>query len=300
MSLVSERARILLLLLGDVATSVEDVREVGISRGVGGVAETVERNRALGGTKTSRNWALDGARVDRKTMTSLGSADVSLDNEERDVLEGDHAGLGGTKLIEVLDFSLALLGIGVHGEVRRVAILVVHVDHVARGATIIGARVGTVGSLVDSSSRSEETNGTSAIDGALILGPVVGVGELELNAGLTNVLDNPSLLLGDEKARAAVRGLLHNRGVAELLNKGLATLDGSIRQLGVLGGAVSRPATALDMLEHQKHTLDVAEVDEGIANVVSRLEVDAKVDKVVSAKADTIQESLESHLEDSQ
>jgi hypothetical protein len=33
---------------------------------------------------------------------------------------------------------------------------------------------------------------------------------------------------------------------------------------------------------------------------VSRLEVDAKVDEVVGAKADTIQKSLESHLENSQ
>lgn len=299
MSLVSERRRNLLLVVAEVAISVEDGGHVSTSRGVGGLTETVERNRG-DGAKALGDWALDGTRVGRTTKTSLRSADVSLDDAERDVVEGDHAGMGGTKLLEVLDLSLALLGVGIDVEVRRAAVLVVHVDHVARGAAIIGARVGAVGSLVDSSSRSKETNGAGAIDGALILGPVVGIGELELNTSPTNVLDDPSLLLGDEETRAAVRGLLHDRRVTELLNKSLTTLDGGIRQLSVLGGAVTRPATALDMLEHQEHTLDVAEVDEGIANVVSRLEVDAKVDEVVGAKADTIQKSLESHLEDSQ
>ena len=50
------------------------------------------------------------------------------------------------------------------------------------------------------------------------------------------------------------------------------------------------------MLEHEKHTLNVAEVDEGITNIVSGLEVDAQIDEVVSAEADTIKKRLQGHL----
>ena len=42
--------------------------------------------------------------------------------------------------------------------------------------------------------------------------------------------------------------------------------------------------------------MDVAEVDEGIADVASRLEIDTKVKEVVGPKADFVEKSLERQL----
>ena len=192
-----------------LTVGVVDVRHIGVSRSVGGVTETVKRDRHIV-AKSRENRALDrtGNRTDKAW---LRITNISLYNAERDVVEGHHARLGRAELLKVLGLGFVLLDVRVHVEVRRSAVPVVHVYHVARSAAIIRTSMGTVDRLVDGTGRREQTYGASAIDGALELRPVVGVRELDLNTSLANVLNDPGLFLGDEEARAAVWGLLHDR-----------------------------------------------------------------------------------------
>ena len=86
---------------------------------------------------------------------------------------------------------------------------------------------------------------------------------------------------------------MHDRGVAELLYQRLAALNRGIRDLCCLGGAIGSPAATLDAVDEGNHATDVSEVDEGIAHVAARLEVNAEVDEVVRTEADFVQEALE-------
>jgi len=112
---------------------------------------------------------------------------------------------------------------------------------------------------------------------------------------VANGVHQLGLILGDKEAGTTIGSLLHNRRVSELLNKRLASLDCRIRDPELLVGDETRPVAELHLEEHE-HPTDIREVDEGVSDVGTLLEIDAEVYEVVSAEADLIQDVLERHL----
>lgn len=89
---------------------------------------------------------------------------------------------------------------------------------------------------------------------------------------------------------------MHDRRIAELLDECLAALDGGVGNFGSLVRVEAGPEPTLDAVDEREHAVGIREVDEGVANIAARLEVDTKVHEVVSAKADVIEDVLEGHL----
>lgn len=140
--------------------------------------------------------------------------------------------------------------------------------------------------------RRIETDATSAIHGSLKLGQVVRTRERLLCTGVAQLAHDLRVGVGEEETRTTERSLLHDRRVAELLDESLTTLDGGVGDLGILGRTEAIPATTLKTVDEGDHAVDIGEVDEGIAHIAARLEVDTKVQEVVGTKADVIEDGL--------
>jgi len=140
-----------------------------------------------------------------------------------------------------------------------------------------------------------KADATSAIHGTLKLGKVVGAGKRLLSTSNAKATHVPSVCNSDDETRATERRLLHDRGVAELLDQSLAALDSRIRNLSSLVRSETRPGTTLHAVNDSKHAVGISEVDEGIADIATRLEVDTEVQKVVSTEADVVEDVLERH-----
>jgi hypothetical protein len=145
--------------------------------------------------------------------------------------------------------------------------------------------------------RGKQTDGAGAVHGTLELGEVVWAREDLLNAGVPKLAGDLSVNVRVEETRATERSLLHDGRVAELLNQSLTTLDGGVRDLSGLVGTVTNPGATLDVIEQVGHAVDVGEVDEGIADVATGLEVNAKVHEVVGTKALLVEDGLEGQLQ---
>jgi hypothetical protein len=140
--------------------------------------------------------------------------------------------------------------------------------------------------------RRVEADATSGVHGALKLGEVVRTRECLLSTSLSQLVHHLGFDECVDEARTTERSLLHDGGVAELLDKSLTTLDCGVRDLSVLAGAEARPRATLQTIEQGDHAIGVGEVDEGIAHVAARLEIYAEVQEVVCAEADIVEDSL--------
>lgn len=264
--------------------------------------------RAVGPTsRTSRsgvdaaNRTTDNTRNGDKTGVLV---EVLCDVGHGDRVEADRTTVATTEGIQVPGLDVLLLVISQTGELDRRSVLVgeVHggLHHVARATTVVGARAVAVLGAGSVSTRRVKTGATSTIHGALELGDVVGTRERLLGAGEANLIHHLSLGEGDDETRAAEWSLLHDRRVAELLNKCLTSLDSRIGNLGGLRGVEARPDAVFDAVDQHKHAVGVGEVDEGVSDVAARLEIDPEIDEVVCAEAGDVDDVLESHLSKSQ
>ncbi len=217
-----------------------------------------------------------------------------------DGVEADGTTMTATKGVQVPDLDVLLLLLGQTGELDRSSMLVskVHggLHHVARGAAVVHARAVAEFDAGRVTTRRVKAGATGTIHGTLKLGDVVRTRERLFGAGEANLIHHLSLGKGDDDTRAAERSLLHDRRVAELLNKRLASLNRRIRNLGGLVRVEAGPEAMFDAVEELDHAVGVGEVDEGITDVAARLEVYAKVEEVVCAEAGDVDHVLESHL----
>lgn len=201
---------------------------------------------------------------------------------------------------EVPSLNLLLLGVGQASELNRSGALVgkVHsgLHDIARATTVVST--GAVAVLSDwrVSIGRVQADATSTIHGTLKLGKVVGAREGLLGTGGAQLAHHLSVDERKDQSRATVWSLLHDGGVAKLLDKSLATLDGGIGDLGSLVGVEAGPESTLNTIDEGEHAIGVGEVDEGVANVAARLEVYAEVHEVVSAEADFVEDVLQGHL----
>jgi hypothetical protein len=145
--------------------------------------------------------------------------------------------------------------------------------------------------------RGKQTDGAGAIHRTLKLGEVVWAREHLLGAGVAKLAGDLSVNVRVEETRATEGSLLHDGGVAELLDQSLTTLDGGVRDLGGLVGTITNPGATLDVVDQVDHAVDVGEVDEGITDVATGLEVNAKVHEVVGTKALLVEDGLEGQLQ---
>jgi len=218
-----------------------------------------------------------------------------------DVVEGDASDLTLTVEVRVPELDVALLQVSEAGKLNRSSALAgeVHgsLHHVARSAAI--PRAGAVAVLGNGGEpmRRVETDATGAVHRTLKLRQVVRTREGLLGASRSKLISSISVEVGEEETGSTEGRLLHDGRVAKLLHQSLATLDGSVGDLGSLGRTICSPGTTLEAVDEGDHATYVGEVDEGIAHVAAGLEVDAKVEEIVGAKADFVEDSLERHLQ---
>jgi hypothetical protein len=264
------------------------------TRGGSNIARVVDMVRATHG------WATDDTGEATTDGRSKNLAKVLANMRQGNVLERDVANLTLAVVNRVPKLDVALLGLvkAVRGHRGSTLTGVVggSLSHVARCATVIGAV--TVAVLADTrdAMRRVQTNAASAVHRPLELGEVVRTREGLLSTRVAKPVEQVGIVVGQEQAWTAEGGLLHDRGVAELLDQSLTTLDGGVRDLSGLGRTVAKPATALDAVNESDHATDVGKVDEGIAHVAAGLEVDTEVHEVVGAEADLVEGGLERQL----
>lgn len=217
-----------------------------------------------------------------------------------DAVKGDTTTVTTTIGAQVPSLDVLLLGLAQAGKLNGSSALMskVHgsLHDVAGAATVVCA--GTVAVLGQRSVSvgGIETDATGAVHRTLKLGKIVGAREGLLGTGSAQLTHHLSVGDGEDQARATVRSLLHDRRVAELLDKCLAALDGGVGDLGGLLGVETGPESTLDAVNERQHAVGIGEVDEGVTNVAARLEVNAKVHEVVCAEADVIEDVLQGHL----
>lgn len=177
------------------------------------------------------NWTADGTMARRSTENGV-DAEVLLDVAHGDVLERGAAvaTLAVERRVPDLDVALGGLIGDLEGGIRSALTSVVHgsLDHVARSATVVCTRAVAVMLEGREAVGWEQADGTSAVHGTLELRQVVGAWEGLLDTDRAKLASSLSVLVGEEETRAAERSLLHDRGVAELLDQCLATLDGGV------------------------------------------------------------------------
>lgn len=237
------------------------------------------------------NDGIEGTLLLRKVLGDVGHGDV---------VEGDVSNLTLTVIVGVPNLDVALLQVSEACEWNRSSALASEVHrslhHVTRSAAIVST--GTVAVLGHGreTMRRVETNAAGAVHRTLKLRQVVRTREGLLSAGGAKLVAGIGIEVGKEEARTTEWCLLHDGRVAELLHQGLTTLDRGVRDLSSLGRAVGCPATTLDAVDEGDHATDVGEIDEGVAHVAARLEVNAEVEEVICAKADFVKNGLERHL----
>lgn len=187
------------------------------------------------------------------------------------------------------------------------AFLLQHIGHVCAGADRelrLQRQVARVATVVfgdevavsmGSASGREEALVLSALNGPLQLGHVVRVRERLLASSEAEVLVR-HVIVGVEETGTTEWRLLHDRRIAELGGESVLALDGCIADLGALVGLVTDPAFAFNVVKNGKHAVDVGEVDKGIADIASSLEVNAEVNEVVGAEADVVKHLLQRQL----
>lgn len=99
-----------------------------------------------------------------------------------------------------------------------------------------------------------------------------------------------------EESRSAERCLVHDHRISELLYKRFFTLDGSIRYLGVLLGAVAIPLLVSDVVHHVDDAVGIGEVDKRISNIACGVEVDAQIEEVILSKTVLVEERFQCKL----
>ena len=244
------------------------------------------------------DWTTDNTRnLKRSGSLSEVLGDVGHGN----VVEGNMTEVSTTIGVGVPGFDIALLEVRQASEGNGSGTLASELhsclEHVARCTTVVGARASAMLDGRRMTMRRIEADATSAIHGSLQLGQVVGTRKLLLGTGVAQLGDDLGISISEEETRATERCLLHDGGVAELLDESLATLDGGVGDLGSLGGVKARPRTTLNAIDECNHAMNIGEVDEGIADIARGLEVDAEVDEVVGAEADIVEDCLERHLQ---
>jgi hypothetical protein len=234
---------------------------------------------------------------------SLMLCEVHGDMGQRNEVEGNGSKLALTIVASIPHNDVVL---GSLGEIlernrdRRSALTSeVHggLEHVTRSTTIIATSTSAVLSNGRVTVGREQANGASAVHRTLKLGQVVGSRKDLLGAGGSKLASDFRVHVGEEQTRTAEWSLLHDRGVAELLDECLTTLNGSVGDLSSLVGSVSRPAATLDVVDESNHTMNICEIDEGITDIATRLEIDAKVYEVVGTEALLIEDSFEGQLQ---
>lgn len=217
-----------------------------------------------------------------------------------DAVKGDATTVTASIGAQVPSLDVLLLGLAQAGKLNRGDSLLskVHssLHHVARASTVVGAGAVAVLSKGRVSIGRIEADATSTIHGTLKLGKIVRTRKCLLGTGSAQLAHHLSVGEGEDQTWATVRSLLHDRRVAELLDKCLATLDGGVGNLGSLVRVEAGPEPTLDAVDEREHAVGIREVNEGVANVAARLEIDTKVHEVVSAKADVIEDVLKGHL----
>lgn len=144
--------------------------------------------------------------------------------------------------------------------------------------------------------RRVEANTAGTIHRSLELRQVVRTRESLLGSSLTELAHTLSIGIGNEQMWTAEWCLLHDRGVAELLDESFTTLNRGVGNFRSFGRAEAGPATMFNAVDERDHAMDITEIDEGIAHIAAGLEINSKVDKVISAEADIIENGLEGHL----
>ena len=137
-----------------------------------------------------------------------------------------------------------------------------------------------------------EADGLGVVERALELHGVVWLGELVLVAGLHAFWD-VGRVNRVEDSGAEADPLLHDGAVAEFGDETLAALDGGVRDLAGLLGAVHAPWLADTLFDKADNVLRLGEVDKGIADVAVVGEVDTEVREVVQATTGHVQPALE-------
>lgn len=202
---------------------------------------------------------------------------VLSDMGHRDEVEADSTTLTAAEGVQVPGLNVALLILCQASKLDRSSVLVrkMHsgLDHVAGAATVVSARAVAVFGAGRVAARRVKTSGTRRVHRALQLRDVVRTRKGLLSASKANLIHLLCRGVGDDETRAAERGLLHHRGVPELLNKSLAALDGRIRDFGSLVRLESWPETTLDAVDEHQHAVRVGKVDEGIAHVAAGVEI---------------------------
>jgi len=257
----------------------------GVSTGGGVVLLFVDHGVDL---RTTDHTRVDGPDPSVVTMHAHEVGDDVLGQKlERD--QGTRS--GGTVLVEVEVLTLALDRL-CHRWNHASGIDLTLVARVAA----VEASDGHALAVVGNTGGWEETDGSSAVHGTLKLAQIVWSREWLFDTSNADLVHIHGVFVWHEEARTAERSLLHDRRVSELLHKGLAALNRRVRDLGVLVRAVADPTAAFDLVEHGNHATNVREVDERVPDVVSRLEIDAKVDEVVRTEADLVKKSFERQL----
>lgn len=264
-------------------------------------ARTTSRSGISGASEVTSIGATDWATNDSGNLKRCwGLGEVLSHMSHGNVVEGNVSKMTTTIGVGVPSLDIALLDIRQTGEGLWSSALAskVHggLHHVARGAAIVGAHTGAVLSDGRVTVGWVEADATSAIHRALKLGQIVRTREGLLGAGVAKLGHDLCVSVCEEETRTTEWSLLHDGGVAELLNKSLTTLDSGVGDLGGLGRTEADPATTLDAIDERDHAMNIGEVDEGVAYVAAGLEVNAKVHEVVSAEADIVEDGLERHL----
>lgn len=165
--------------------------------------------------------------------------EVLRDVRHGDVVEGDVSNLTLAVVVGVPDLDVALLQVSDACKWNRSSALASEVHgslhHVARSAAIISA--GTVAMLGGGGEPMGrvETNAAGTVHRTLKLRKVVRTRKGLLGASGAKLVGDVGIEVGEEEAGTAEGGLLHDRGVAELLHQSLATLDRGVRDFGSLG-----------------------------------------------------------------
>ena len=242
---------------------------------------------------TNDTGVVDSDRVGRRLMLS----EILSDMCHGYVVERDISNLTLAVVVGVPHLNITLLQVSEALKRNRSSALAskVHgsLHHVTRSTTVVCA--GTVAVLGDGreSMRGVETNTASAVHRTLKLRQVVRTREGLLGASGTKLIRYFGVEVGEEKAGATEGSLLHYRRVAELLDQSFTALDCGIRYLSSLRRAVGGPTATLDTIDEGDHTTNICEVDEGIAYIAARLEVNAEVEEIVGAEANFVKNRLE-------
>lgn len=252
------------------------------------------------------NWAPGAHGTTRTSGSANGIAGTGMlvevlgDVCHGDRVEADSTCEAATEGVEIPGLNVLLLVLGQTGELDRSSVLVskVHgrLHHVTRAAAVVSARTVAVFGASRVSTRRIETSATSGVHGALELRDVVRTRKGLLGASEANLVHYLGFSEGDDKTRAAEWSLLHDRRVAELLNKRLASLDCRVRDLGGLVGVETGPEATLDAIDEHEHTVRIGKVDEGVANVAAGLEINPQIYEIVGAEAGDVDHVLQSHL----